>query len=167
MSPHRCRVPSRRNRANRCRAVRCCSPMCLPTILTYILRPYPRVAPNPSGGYGLKAEYYNNATWSGNPTQTKVDSSIDFDWGTKGPVGIGNDNFSVKWTGDITIGDKDAKLTFFSDDAVIVYLDGKKVIDGSDVYDTFLSTEVLKANSKHSIEVRYAEFGGNACIYVL
>lgn len=121
---------------------------------------------NSSGGNGLKAEYYNNATWSGTPTQTKVDSNIDFDWGTKGPLGMGTDNFSIKWTGDITIGDKDAKLTFFSDDAVIVYIDGQKVIDGSDVYDTFLSTDVLKANSKHSIEVHYAEFGGNAHVFM-
>ena len=121
---------------------------------------------NLSGGAGLTAEYYNNATWSGTPVQTKNDTGINFDWGTSGPIGVGNDNFSIKWKGKVTIGNNDAKLTFFSDDAVVVYIDGVKVVDGSDVYDKYLSTETLKANSTHSIEVHYAEFGGNAHVYM-
>lgn len=49
---------------------------------------------------------------------------------------------------------------------MIVWLDGEKVIDGSDVYDCYLSTKVLAANSKHTLEVYYAEYQYNAHIYM-
>lgn len=120
-----------------------------------------------NGIQGLKAEYYSNNNWSGTPIVTKNVSNIYYDWGSKGPSELSIvDNFSIKWTGNITIGDRDASLMFFADDAIEVYIDGKKVIDGLDVYDTYLSTPVYKANSTHTIEVRYAEYGYNAHIYM-
>ncbi len=116
---------------------------------------------------GLKAEYYNNNNWSGTPVLTKTESNIYYDFGTKGPGGLNlTDNFSIKWTGNIRIGDQDAALTFFADDAIVVYIDGVKVIDGMNVYDTNLSTPVYKANTTHTIEVRYAEYGYNAHVYM-
>ncbi|MBQ7408549.1 MAG: DUF5110 domain-containing protein [Clostridia bacterium] len=119
-----------------------------------------------NGKQGLKAEYYNNDNWSGTPSRTQVDKNINFNWGTSGPSGVGADYFSVRWTGEITIGKNPAALSFFADDAILVYLDGKLVIDGSDVYDKYLSTEVLAANSTHTLEVKYAEFGYNAHVYM-
>lgn len=117
---------------------------------------------------GLKAEYFNNNNWSGSPSKTTVDKNIDFNWGNNGPmgVGVGTDNFSARWTGYITLGDKPAQLSFFADDTVIVYIDGKLAIDGSGVYDTYLTTDTYAANSTHTIEVRYAEFGGGAHVYM-
>ena len=115
---------------------------------------------------GLAAEYYANKDWSGTPVRRQSDANIFFDWGTGGPAGLGADNFSVKWSGNITIGKNPAALSFFADDAVIVWLDGEKVIDGSDVYDCYLSTKVLAANSKHTLEVYYAEYQYNAHIYM-
>jgi hypothetical protein len=121
---------------------------------------------NGSSVKGLKAEYYNNINWSGSPVLTKTESNIYYDWGAKGPSGLGiTDNFSIKWTGDITIGDKDALLSFFADDTIEVYIDGVKVITG-DIYDTIYTTPVYKANSTHAIEVRYAEGGWNAHVYM-
>ena len=119
------------------------------------------------GVQGLKAEYYDNNSWSGTPVATKTVSNIYYDWGTKGPSEVGIvDNFSIKWSGSITIGDRDASLMFFADDAIEVYIDGVKVIDGLNVYDTYLTTPVYKANSTHTIEVRYAEYGYNAHVYM-
>ncbi len=116
---------------------------------------------------GLKAEYFANNNWSGTPVATKTVSNIYYDWGTKGPQELSIvDNFSIKWTGNIAIGNRDASLMFFADDAIEVYIDGAKVIDGLDVYDTYLSTPVYAANSTHTIEVRYAEYGYNAHIYM-
>ncbi len=116
---------------------------------------------------GLKAEYYSNNNWSGSPVFTQTESNIYYNWASNGPDGLDlADNFSVKWTGNITIGSRDAILTFFADDAIEVYVDGVKVIDGLDVYDTYLSTPVYKAGSTHSIEVRYAEYSYNAHVYM-
>ena len=120
-----------------------------------------------NGTGGLKAEYYDNNNWSGTPVFTQTESNIYYDWTSKGPSCLNLvDNFSIKWTGEITIGDRDAALTFFADDAVVVYIDGVKVVDGLNVYDTNLSTPIYKANSTHTIEVRYAEYGGNAHVYM-
>ena len=116
---------------------------------------------------GLKAEYYNNNNWSGSPVLTRTESNIYYNFTTKGPGGIDlTDNFSIRWTGNITIGERDAALSFFADDAIVVYIDGVKVVDGLNVYDTYLSTPVYKAGSTHSIEVRYAEYGYNAHVYM-
>ncbi len=117
-----------------------------------------------SGGQtnnGLQAKYYNNKTWSGTAAD-RIDANIDFDWGTGGPSGFGSDNFSIKWFGNITIGSKDAKLRFFADDGIEVYIDGIKVIDGLTVYDNLLSTDYYAAGTTHSIQVNYFEDGGNA-----
>ena len=112
---------------------------------------------------GLEASYYNNTTFSGTPVITRIDSNIDFDWGTGGPQGLGNDNFSIIWRGNITIGNRPAKLMFYADDTVIAYVDGVKVVDGTDVYDNYLTTSVeYAAGSRHTLEIRYVEEGGNA-----
>lgn len=115
---------------------------------------------------GLSAKYFNNKNWSGNPVTEKVDSYINFDWGTGGPSNCGSDGFSVIWSGNITIGSRDAQLKFFADDGVQAWIDGVKVIDGMNVYDRMLSTDYYKAGTTHDIEVRYFEDGGNAHVYM-
>ncbi len=115
---------------------------------------------------GLAAEYYNNRNFSGTPVRRSVDKNINFDWGSGGPNGVGVDEFSIKWKGKIRIGEKASALSFYADDSVVVYIDGVNVIDGADVYDKLLRTPVYAAGSEHDIEVRYAEFGGNAHVYM-
>ena len=114
---------------------------------------------------GLKAEYYSNSNWSGTPSYTQIDKNINFDWGYGGPS-VGSDNFSIKWTGSVTIGSKPAVLSFFGDDTVKVYIDGKLALDGTGKYDYYLNSEVFEPNSKHNIEVLYAEEGGQAHVYM-
>ncbi len=49
---------------------------------------------------GLTAMYYNNSNLEGDPFYTGVDRNVDFAWWTNEPKpGIGNDHFSVRWTG--------------------------------------------------------------------
>ncbi len=112
---------------------------------------------------GLQAKYYNNSSFQGAPVKTTVDKNIDFDWKTGGPAGLGSDNFSIEWTGDITIGSAPARLMFFADDHVKVWVDDELVIDSKGTYDNYLTTEKeYAAGSKHSLRVQYAEEGGNA-----
>ncbi|MBO4963089.1 MAG: DUF5110 domain-containing protein, partial [Clostridia bacterium] len=114
---------------------------------------------------GLKAEYYNSKDWTGASSVT-TDRNVFFNWGTGGPSGFSNDNFSIKWSGYFTVGDLNATLSFFADDAVIVSIDGVEVINGATVYDTMLTTPVYQAGTTHSIEIKYAEFAGNAHVYM-
>ena len=83
-------------------------------------------------GGGVKAEYFNNTSVSGDPALMRTDPNINFNWGDPGGPGtpIGVDGFSARWTADL-----EAPLTetfrFItnSDDGVRLWLDGKLLID--------------------------------------
>ena len=49
---------------------------------------------------GLKAEYFNNHDFQGEPFLTRIDEAVDFNWWQDPPVsGMRPDSFSVRWTG--------------------------------------------------------------------
>ncbi|MBC7903515.1 MAG: PQQ-dependent sugar dehydrogenase [Gemmatimonadaceae bacterium] len=50
---------------------------------------------------GLVAEYFNNRTLSNEPVLNRTDTDIDFVWAGSPGAGIGTDNFSVRWTGQV------------------------------------------------------------------
>ena len=70
------------------------------------MKPIPAKALTPAGdvnGKGLKAEYYQNADFSGEPVETKVDTLIDFYWYGRSPItDIEADTFAIRWSGTIT-----------------------------------------------------------------
>ena len=118
------------------------------------------------GTRGLTATYFDGRDLA-NKKRTQTDPAINFDWGNGGPKGLGSDNFSIRWEGNITIGDTDSKLMFYADDGIRVWIDGTKVVDGWAVYDKLLSTEEFyKAGSTHTIKVEYFEAGGGAHCYM-
>jgi beta-glucosidase len=49
---------------------------------------------------GLKGEYYRGH-FEGGPVLTRVDATVDFDWGDGVPAAGLGDDFSVRWTGEI------------------------------------------------------------------
>ncbi|HPG39135.1 MAG TPA: glycoside hydrolase family 3 C-terminal domain-containing protein [bacterium] len=50
---------------------------------------------------GLKAEYFNNREFQGDPLVTRIDPKVDFYWWETAPVeGLDDDNFSVRWSGE-------------------------------------------------------------------
>ena len=51
---------------------------------------------------GLKAEYFANRYWEGEPFVTRIDSQLDFNWWDDPPIeGMPADSFSVRWTGTL------------------------------------------------------------------
>lgn len=53
---------------------------------------------------GLKAEYFNNTECEGTPVHTRIDSNVDYIWGTQAPFDDMNYNkFSVCWTGVLKV----------------------------------------------------------------
>jgi RHS repeat-associated protein len=53
---------------------------------------------------GLQGSYFDNINLAGRPKLQQTDSTVDFNWGTGGPTGLGTtDNFSARWTGTITL----------------------------------------------------------------
>ncbi|WP_163712792.1 glycoside hydrolase family 3 C-terminal domain-containing protein [Mangrovibacterium lignilyticum] len=55
------------------------------------------------GEQGLKAEYFGNAKWDGEPLFTQIDDKIDFVWDIDTPdPRLEPGNYSIRWTGFIT-----------------------------------------------------------------
>jgi beta-glucosidase len=68
--------------------------------------PVPRTVLHPSAGdakFGLKAEYFDNIDFAGEPKLTRVDEQVDFDWNSASPASVLKANaFGVRWTGTFT-----------------------------------------------------------------
>ncbi|HPC36962.1 MAG TPA: glycoside hydrolase family 3 C-terminal domain-containing protein [Candidatus Marinimicrobia bacterium] len=79
---------------------------------------------------GMKGEYFDNMELSGKPVLTRIDSTIDFSFGTNSPApGLPKDQFSIRWTGKIIPPDTIYHLGTSCDDGSRLYLDGKLLID--------------------------------------
>ena len=115
----------------------------------------------PSSQY--KAKYYNTVT--NNLIFMRCEGwPINQNWGNGGPGnGIGNDNFSVQWTGTAYF--SSGRYTFISnsDDGIRVWLDNVLIIDAwRDQGPTeYRHTRDVSAGN-HSIKVEYYEHGGGA-----
>ena len=121
------------------------------------------------GRPGLKAEYFDNKDLSGTPVLTRTDSQLFFDWDYGSPApAVPSDNFSVRWTGKLTIGENDARLATTSDDGIRVYIDNKLEIDrwSASNNETTMGTTVYKAGTTHDIRVEYYEGSGAAKLKV-
>jgi beta-glucosidase len=106
--------------------------------------PVPRTVfgrPDRPSQAGLKAEYFANTDFSGQPVLTRTDSQIQFDWDAASPgPGIPMKAFSVRWSGTLTPpGPGDYVFGIRSlhcpicqgQETFRFYLDGSLVIDGS------------------------------------
>ncbi len=79
---------------------------------------------------GVKGEYFNNMNLSGKPALIKIDSMINFNYGTNSPApGIPEDQFSIRWTGKIVPPDTIRHIGTSCDDGARLYVNGKLIID--------------------------------------
>jgi len=89
-------------------------------------------------GGGVKGEYFNNTDLSGVPALTRIDPQINFYWnpGPNPPPGINEDNFSVRWTGELeAVFSEPVTFITGSDDGVRLYLDGELIIENWTIHD--------------------------------
>ncbi|KAM3107674.1 PA14 domain-containing protein [Phormidesmis sp. 146-33] len=118
-----------------------------------------------TSGDGLRGEYFDNLDFT-NSRLTRVDSTVNFNWGTGSPdTRIGPDTFSVRWTGQV-LPTTTGAYTFFttSDDGVRLFVNGQQVINR---YVNQAPTEVagtinLVAGQKYDIRLDYFENTGGA-----
>lgn len=120
--------------------------------------------------HGLTATYWDNLGAHG-PSLTRVDSSLDFDWGTGSPAaGIAADTFSVRWTGRLLAPATGVyTLATESDDGIRVWVGGSLVIDHWN--DHAPARDVaqisLVAGQAYDLVVDYYENGGGAVARLL
>ncbi len=117
---------------------------------------------------GLKGEYFNNKNLKGDPSFTRIDKQIDFDWGNGSPgKRLDKDNFSVRWTGYIKpVKSGDYMLDVLSDDGTRLFVNDKLVIDdwkdhGAETHSCKINFE---AGKKYKIKLEYYENAGGALV---
>jgi len=117
-------------------------------------------------GGGVRADYYKGMNFE-NHVLNRTDPRIDFNWGDPGSpdASVGDDNFSVRWTGDVEVAFTET-YTFYtnSDDGVRLWVDGQQLIDNwTDHSATENSGTIdLIAGNAYSIVMEYYENTGGA-----
>jgi hypothetical protein len=114
-----------------------------------------------------KGEYFSNIDLRGQPVLVRDDTSINFEWGLGSPgPGMPVDDFSVRWTRDVSFQAGNYQFTAVVDDGIRVWIDSWLIIDQwhDGVRRTFTATfEGLNAGL-HNIRVEYYEHLGEAAV---
>lgn len=118
-------------------------------------------------GDGLRGTYFNNRDFTG-ATATRIDRTINFNWGTGNPIsGIAGNTFSVRWTGFVKP-QYSQTYTFRTntDDGVRLWVNGVRIINRwVDVAGISTGKISLTAGQKYSIRLEYYEYQNKAtCI---
>jgi chitodextrinase/O-glycosyl hydrolase len=110
-------------------------------------------------GTGLTANYYQSKDLSGPAIVTRVDPTVNFNWGNTGPWSPNwTDNFSVRWTGSVQA-DFSETYTFYTraDDGVRLWVNNQLIInDWNDHTATTDSASIaLVAGQSYNIKLEY------------
>lgn len=118
-------------------------------------------------GTGLRGQYWANhlANFTGNPTLTRTDSTVNFDWNNNSPdPSIPTTDYSVKWTGYVQPQFNETYTFYITvDDGGRLFVDGVELINGwVDQAPTQYSGSIALTAGKHTIEMDYYQNGGGA-----
>jgi beta-glucosidase len=79
---------------------------------------------------GMRGEYFDNMNLSGKPVFTRIDSMVDFVFGTNPPApGVPKEHYSIRWKGKIIPPDTVFGIGISTDDGGRLYVDGKLLIN--------------------------------------
>jgi len=118
---------------------------------------------------GLKAEFFNNIEFNGNPVYTDIYDNLSIYWHNLSPVpGVNSDNFSVRWTGFITApvtGEYEFRLD--ADDYARLFVNNELFIDcwGPDKRKKAATQKIsLTAGKQIPVRLEFAEIDDIAAI---
>ena len=116
-------------------------------------------------GNGLKGEYYNNIDFTDLALE-RTDARVNFDWGEGSPNSrIGNDTFSVRWSGRIEpLYSETYTFQTTSDDGVRLWVNDQLIIDEfqDQPPTSFTGSISLNAGQQYDIRLEYYENLGGA-----
>nr|WP_321412009.1 glycoside hydrolase family 3 C-terminal domain-containing protein [uncultured Carboxylicivirga sp.] len=109
---------------------------------------------------GLKAEYFNNSVFEGEPVITRIDSNLDFQWWDKGPgESVNGDEFSAVWTGFL-VPEKTGEYTIGGQgfNSFNVWLDDEPICEQESEHDPAKKyvQMVLEAGKKYKIKCNFS-----------
>jgi beta-glucosidase len=114
---------------------------------------------------GMKGEYFDNMNLNGKPVLTRIDSMVNFSFGTSAPArGLPEDQFSIRWKGKIIPRDTIHQIGTSTDDGTRLYLDGKLLIDDwrDHAEQTNRAQVELKPGKEYEVEFDMYDNGLNA-----
>jgi hypothetical protein len=111
-----------------------------------------------------RAEYFDNPFLQGEPSLTRNDRVVSFDWGSGAPAPwLPMNDFSVRWTRTQTFAAGWQRFSLTVDDGMRVYLDGALLIDQwRDGAVRSLERVVWVDAGRHELRVEYYERAGGA-----
>jgi len=116
---------------------------------------------------GLTGDYFDNTDFT-NWRMRRVDETIDFDWGDRGPdQRVGFESFSVRWRGWLVPAHSGAcTFTILMDDGVRLWLDGRLVLDEWHLSEKleFSTTVTLEAGRAYAVRLDYYQEPRDAVI---
>lgn len=124
-------------------------------------------APTPLvNGGGLVGRYYTGMALAGSPLLTRTEA-VNFNWGSAAPgTGVPANQFSVRWTGTITIPTTGSyRFRTVSDDGVRLWINGSQLINNWTNHSATTNTSStvnLTAGQRVPITLEYYENGGSA-----
>ena len=127
--------------------------------------PPPPMSP-PGNGTGLTGTYFQGTAFAGTPLLTRTDPTVNFNFAGGSPApGIPNDQFSVRWEGQVEAR-SDELYTFYvnSDDGSRLFVNNQLVVNNfTDHAATEASgTIALALGQRYTIRLEYYENGGDA-----
>ncbi len=121
--------------------------------------------------HGLKAEFFDNIAWEGEPKHTRIDVEVDFSWWDKAPYeDLDGDNFAARWTGFLVAPETGEYAIggdgFFHYEVI---LDEKVIAMNHNIHHSIKKNSFiqLEAGKAYKIEVKYYDSHGDANVSLL
>ncbi len=109
-------------------------------------------------GFNWLGQYWNNNSLSGNPTITRTDPIISFNWGSGSPdAAIPADNFSARWTLTQNFLAGAYRFRAGAEDGIRVFIDDVQVLNQFNAVGSFqvYTTDVNLGAGNHNLRVEY------------
>ncbi|WP_319590375.1 glycoside hydrolase family 3 C-terminal domain-containing protein [uncultured Draconibacterium sp.] len=117
------------------------------------------------GKKGVKAEYFNNAEFKGEPAFTRIDENINFYWESGSPAPeLNDDDFSVRWTGYIVPQvTGEYKIGCWGMPKLTIWLEGEMLLSHNSEHSAFYHEKAVKmeAGKKYKFVYEYANDKGD------
>ncbi len=113
---------------------------------------------------GLAAQYFEGQNFDTLKTE-RIDPQIQFDFAASPPQGMKPDNFSVRWTGELTADSSgEYLLQTVSDDGARLWLNNNLLIDNWHVQpaSAVSAAVTLQAGVRYPLRIEYFQAGGDA-----